>query len=194
MLTKLMQYAMQNGATNAKIISTKDIAVEDHLADMCRDPQCENYGLSMSCPPNVSGANGFRKMIKNYERAVFFKIDAPTEILVSASEDRRELFQLLHEMSAGLERLAKEMGHGNAVGFAGGSCKKIFCHDQPFCRVIKEGGACRHPDGARASMSGYGVNVPQLMKIAGWKIDRITGDTDPNSIPMGHLSGLVLLG
>ncbi len=194
MLSELIEYAIKNGATDAKIISTRDIAVEDHLADMCRDPQCENYGLSKSCPPNVSGPDGFRRLLERYDHAVFFKIDVPTEILVSSSEDRLEIFRLLHEISAGIEHSAKEMGFPEALAFAGGSCKKIFCHDQLVCRVVKEDGMCRHPDIARASMSGHGLNVAKLMQIAGWKMDRVIGETDPDAIPMGSLSGLVLIG
>jgi predicted metal-binding protein len=193
-MSKLIEYALENGATDAKIISNGDIGVEDRLAGMCRDPECENYGLSKSCPPHVSGPDGFRELLERYDRAVFFKIDVPTEILVSGTEDRREVFQLLHEIGAGMEGSAKEMGYADALAFAGGSCKKIFCHDQPVCRVVKEGGDCRHPDSARASMSGYGVDVSKLMQIAGWKMDRVTGETDPESVPMGSLSGLVLIG
>lgn len=194
MLSKLTEYAIKNGATDAKIISTRDIAVEDHLADMCRDPQCENYGVSKSCPPYVPGPDGFRRLLKTYDHAIFFKIDVPTEILISASEERREIFRLLHEIASGTEHSAKAMGYPDAMAFAGGSCKTIFCHDQPVCRVVKEDGECRHPDSARASMSGFGVNVSKLMKTAGWEMGRITGESHPESVLTGSLSGLVLIG
>lgn len=193
MLSKLVEQTCLAGATDAKIVSTKDISIEHHLADMCKDPQCENYGLSKSCPPHVSGPDGFRDLLKKYDRAIFFRIDVPTEILVSPSEDRREVFRLLHEIAAATELSAKEMGYDDARAFAGGSCKRIFCHEHPDCRVISGAGECRYPDSARASMSGYGVNLFKLMKIAGWQMDRITGDTDPEATPMGSLTGLVLI-
>jgi len=54
------------------------------------------YGLSKSCLLNVSSPGGFRKLLENYEPAISLKIDVPTEILVFPSDDRREVFGLLH--------------------------------------------------------------------------------------------------
>ena len=34
--------------------------------------------------------------------------------------------------------------------------------------MIAGGGSCRYPEQARTSMSGYGVNVGELIKFAGW--------------------------
>jgi hypothetical protein len=75
----------------------------------------------------------------------------PSEILYSG--ENRELFQLLHEIAAGIENSAVKMGFSDAQAYAGGSCKRIFCHDHPECRVISEKGSCRNPDYARPSMS-----------------------------------------
>jgi hypothetical protein len=43
-------------------------------------------------------------------------------------------------------------------------------------------------------MSGFGINVSQLMKVAGWQMDRITRETDPEAVEIGMLCGLVLIG
>jgi len=91
-LKALIEYANNSGVTAAAIISTADIVVEENLAAMCREPRCENYGLSKSCPPHVSGPSGFRKQLKNFTQAFVFKIDVPSEILLS--NERREIFQL----------------------------------------------------------------------------------------------------
>jgi len=79
----------------------------------------------------------------------------------------------------------------NSKGFAGGSCKQLFCRDHIDCRVLAEGRTCRHPDRARQSMSGFGINVSKLLQAAGWRMDKITRDTDPDDMPMGSVSGLV---
>jgi hypothetical protein len=42
-------------------------------------------------------------------------------------------------------------------------------------------------------MSGFGINVSKLMQAAGWHLDRITRDTDPDEVPTGTVSGLVLV-
>ena len=190
-LGQLTDLACRLGASAAAVISTSEISVEEDLAMLCREPQCENYGLSTSCPPYVAGPSGFRELQKKFQQAVVFKIDVPSEILLSSQ--RRDIFQLLHEIAAKIEQTAVNMGYPNSKAFAGGSCKKLFCEDHIDCRVLADGGACRNPDRARPSMSGFGINVSKLLQAAGWQMDRITRDTDPEVVPMGTVSGLVLV-
>ncbi|MDJ0817254.1 MAG: DUF2284 domain-containing protein [Desulfobacterales bacterium] len=188
---ELTELACRLGASDAAVIAVSDIYVEDNLASLCREPQCENYGQSTSCPPHVTGPAGFREFQKQYRHAVVFKIDVPTEILLSAQ--RREIFQLLHQIAADIEQTAEKMGYPQPRAFAGGSCKKLFCRDQPHCRVLADDGVCRNPRLARPSMSGFGINVSELMQTAGWRLNKITKETDPDEIPMGSVIGLVLV-
>jgi len=190
-LDELTHLARRLGASEAAVISTSEISIEDNLAKLCQEPQCENYGLSPSCPPHVAGPAGFREYQKKFQQAVVYKIDVPSEILLSSQ--RRDIFQLLHEIAANIEQAAVKMGYANSKAFAGGSCKKLFCRDHIDCRVLAEGGECRNPHRARPSMSGFGINVSELMKTAGWHMDRITRETDPDEVPMGTVSGLVLV-
>lgn len=190
-LKELIQYAKRSGASEAAIISTKDIVVEDGLADKCREPKCENYGLSKSCPPNVSGPEEIRKKIESTEKAVFFKIDVPSETLYSG--EGREVFQLLHEISSGIEKNAVEMGFKDAQAYAGGSCKKIFCYEHSECLALSEKAECRHPQYARQSMSGFGINVLELFRTAGWKMNRATRDAGQEVAGISNICGLVLI-
>ena len=191
-LEKLMQLACQLGANDAKAISTTEISVEDSLADLCREPGCENYGLSASCPPHVSGPDGFRKLLKTFEHAVVFKIDVPSEILLS--DERRDIFRLLHEIAASIEQAAIKMGFNDSSAYAGGSCKQVFCRDYPHCRVIAENEGCRNPLLARPSMSGFGINVLKLKKAAGWMSNKTSRDIDPDTVSMETVCGLILIG
>ncbi|MCD6272929.1 MAG: DUF2284 domain-containing protein [Deltaproteobacteria bacterium] len=190
-LKKLMQYAKKIGSTEAEIISTINIVVEEKLANMCLEPRCENYGLSKNCPPHVSGPSQFKKQLENFNQAIVFKIDVPSEILFYS--ERRELFQLLHEIAAGIEQYAVKMGFKSSKAYAGGSCKKIFCYDHPECLALSEKGKCRNPKYARPSMSGFGINVLKLMETAGLTMNMATPDTDSNEIKMGSVCGLVLI-
>ena len=190
-LNALIQGAQKSGASAAEIISTTDILVDTSLADMCREPRCENYGLSKSCPPHVSGSTVFKQALEKFSQAVFFKIDVPSEILYSS--ERREVFQLLHEIASGIETSAVKMGFVDARAYAGGSCKKIFCHDHGECLALSEKGKCRNPQHARPSMSGFGVNVAKLFKTAGWKMNWTAHDTDSTETPMANVCGLVLI-
>ena len=191
-LKKLTELACRLGASNAAVISTSEIAVEDHLANLCREPRCENYGLSASCPPHVAGPSSFRKLLETFEQAVVFKIDVPSEILLSS--DRHEVFRSLHEIAASIEHAAVNMGYNNSTGYAGGSCKQLFCQDYTYCRVVEEEGECRNPHRARPSMSGFGINVSKLLEVAGWTLSWITQDTRRDEVSVGTVCGLVLIG
>ncbi|MBI9084949.1 MAG: DUF2284 domain-containing protein [Desulfobacterales bacterium] len=189
---ELLQLAVSLGASDARAIDAGQICVEDALARHCLKPRCENFGLSPSCPPHVSGPAGFRKLQEKLEHAIVVRIVLPSAVLFSA--ERREVMGLLHQIVAGIEREAVEMGYVDSKGFAGGSCKTIFCHDHDACRRLSEDGQCRHPESARPSMSGFGINVSQLMQTCGWpaKINVRRAESDPEA--MTWVAGLVLIG
>jgi len=188
----LTELACRLGASDAKVICTADISIEDDLANLCKEPQCENYGQSASCPPYVSGPSGLRELLTDFRQAVVFKLEVPSESLFS--NDRQDIFRLLHEIAANIEQSAVQMDYHNSKAFAGGSCKRLFCHDRPNCRVVNEGGDCRYPGCARPSMSGFGINVSRLMQIAGWTMNRATHESTPGQSPMATVCGLVLVG
>jgi predicted metal-binding protein len=168
-LDELMERAIRAGASDAAVVDSGDIVVEDHLAELCLPPNCGYYGSSAGCPPHVGGPGEMRKRIADADRAIVIKIDIPSPGLLADNDFRIEVFALLSEIAAGIEASALEMGFADASAFSGGGCKRTFCHEHAACRVIGEGGACRHPDRARPSMSGFGVNVGRLMQSAGWE-------------------------
>jgi len=192
MLKELIQLALRSGASGAAAILASDISVEDGLANLCREPRCESYGLSTSCPPHVSGPSWFRKLLKNFKHAIVIKIDVPLEILLSSESN--DIMRLLHEIVAGIEQEAVKTGYPTSKAFAGGSCKKIFCYDYESCRVLAEGGECRNPRYARPSMSGFGINVSKLMQAAGWTMNRYNNEADPSTVSTAPICGLILIG
>jgi predicted metal-binding protein len=191
-LDHLLMLAAQSGASRAGIIPVEAISAEEDLANLCRKPQCKNYGLAASCPPHVSGPPEFRKLLEKMLHAIVIRIDIPSSILFS--DQRHDIMKLLHETAAKIEQSAFEMGFTHSKAFAGSSCKKIFCHEHAACQVISGNGKCRNPQSARPSMSGYGINVSKLMASAGWpsKITKQQGETDEDS--MSWVAGLILIG
>lgn len=190
--TALIQLACRLGASHAGVIRTADICVEDDLANLCTEPQCENYGQAAGCPPYVSGPSGMREWLRDFKEAVVFKIEVPSEFLFS--DERKDIFRLLHEIAAGIEQSAVQRGYRNSKAYAGGSCKRIFCQDHAECSVLSKGGNCRFPDQARPSMSGFGINVSKLMQAAGWTMQRATPGATRDKTSTGTVCGLVLLG
>jgi predicted metal-binding protein len=191
-LKKLVRLAQELGSSDVCLISSKDIAVEDNLANLCRDPKCLNYGLSPSCPPHVGGPSEFRKLQEYYKQALIVRLVVPSSALFS--DERRGIMRLLHEIVAGIEQGAVNMGFINAKAFAGGSCKNIFCDEYAGCRVLSEDGECRNPGHARPSMSGFGINVSELMKLCGWPANFKTTEVKAVMEPMSWVAGLILVG
>jgi len=191
-MDKLIQHAIDLGVSDAKIVSVEEISVEDHLAKMCEEPRCDGYGQAINCPPHVMKPDRFREYISQYEFALVFKLDVPTEILLTS--DRFDVARIIHETAANIEQFAIDDGHTNSKGLAAGSCKRIFCSGYDKCIVLNDGGDCRFPDLARPSMSGLGVNFFKLSKVLGWQIKKITKDSNPDDVPMGMMAGMVLIG
>jgi len=190
-LASLLELATNAGATDARVISTDNIFIEDRLADICKETRCESYGRSKSCPPYVAGPSMFREWIKTIDHAIVLKIDVPLEILLSERED---IMRLLHEIVASVELAAIRLGYSNSKAFAGGSCKQFFCSAHAYCRVVAGKGECRNPKRARPSMSGYGVNVPEMLKTAGLTSDEDKSGSHKNLASTGTVSGLILIG
>lgn len=191
-LQTLIQKAFELGASDAKIIPAQAVMVEDRFAEMCASPQCPGFGLAPSCPPYVMKPSEFRDLLTHYEHVLVFKIDVPTEVLLS--DARRDVAKRIHKMSSAIERLAKEKGYTNSKGLAAGSCKMIFCNEHEKCIVLDKNEKCLFPDQARPSLSGHGVNFFALSKTLGWQIEKITKDTKPDDVPMGIMAGMVLIG
>lgn len=185
----LIQLACRSGASAARRIPAKRISVKEELARLCLDPQCDQYGLSAGCPPHVSGPPGFRKLRAAFAEAIVLKIDVASEVLFS--DERRKIMKLLHETVAAVEQAAVRMGYKNSRGFAGGSCKPLFCPEEADCRVVSESEACRYPQSARPSMSGFGIDVGKLMRSAGWTGEKAVPEADSK---MTWVAGLVLIG
>lgn len=187
-LSQLVALAYELGASDAAIIPSSLIQVQDQLAIKCTQPRCENYGQSFSCPPYVEGPAGFRELIELLPQALVVRLVVPSGMLLSW--ERFELGRVHHELVARLEGAAVDLGCPRSRAFAGGSCKELFCQEYLDCQQIS-GGICRHPDLARPSLSGYGVDVFKLITSCGWETHFKT-ESGENS--MTWVAGLVLIG
>ena len=101
--------------------------------------------------------------------------------------------KLLHQIVAAVERKAVATGFGNAKGFAGGSCKELFCENREYCCVLKENKTCPHTESARPSISGFGIDAVQLMKSSGWSAKRADHLDISDSKGLSWVVGLIML-
>jgi predicted metal-binding protein len=183
-LQSIRDQALELGAISAKIISTKNIVIEDRVVLKCR-LGCEKYGKTLACPPYAPTPEQFRKIAGEYRYALFMKFasqaegnselipylsklddtSVPLEIRAKVDafwsawkEDMKKLLDIVLK----LEKFSAKEGFILAVGFVSGTCQ--ICEK---CNV--ERGICIHPAMRRFSEEGVGVNVKATAEKAGIK-------------------------
>ncbi|MDZ7665507.1 MAG: DUF2284 domain-containing protein [Desulfotignum sp.] len=190
-LTDLKQEAIRLGATDSAVIFSGDIRTDDDLAALCNgEYTCPSYGLAASCPPHVEGPEQFRKWQEKSRYSITVKIELPASVMFS--DGRKEVMRLLHQVVAGVEKKAIEFGFNQSRGFAGGSCKQLFCEENNTCSVLSDKLLCRHMTEARPSMSGFGIDVIQLMNTSGWPVVK-TKQNKGGPEDLSWVAGLVLV-
>lgn len=191
-LEALTTEAERLGATSSAIIPSAEIQVKDDLAAICNgEYPCPHYGLAASCPPHVGGPVQFKKWQAQSRYSITVKIELPTSVMFS--NERTDVMRLLHQIVSAVEKKAKEIGFKNARGFAGSSCKALFCDDREGCCVVANSRPCRHKEVARPSMSGFGIDVTQLMLSSGWSSQKAEWDSASDKNGLSWVAGLVLL-
>lgn len=187
-LNQLTQAAKQLGASASVVITSKEIQVKNNLAILCNgEYTCPNYGLSANCSPHVKGPDEFRKWQAQSKYSITVKIEIPTSVMFS--DERKGVMQLLHQIVSAVEKNAIKLDFKNSKAFASGSCKELFCADYEKCCILAENKPCRHIEVARPSMSGFGIDVIQLMKSSGWSANKAK-DTDERD-EISWVAGLI---
>ena len=181
----LVKLALEKGAADAKVISTKKVVVEDRVVLKCKIG-CNNYGKTLACPPYTPSAEEFRRIVGEYKFAMFMKFrskaagdaevlknlgaaesdpSVPKEIKAKAAKfwaDWKEDKKLMLQAVVDLEKAAMKEGYSLAVSFVSGTCQLCDkCNTQT--RV------CVHPELARWSEDAVGVNVRKTAANAGIK-------------------------
>ena len=190
MRNSIRQKAIDLGADDAAIIPVDMILVEDRIVEFCKAPLCESYGNCAHCPPHAISPARMRQRLASYRQGLVFKLHAPTAIL--QTEEQFSAFRKVFEITAELEKFARSVGFGRAMGLAAGSCKSVFCKNVS-CRLLESGTDCRHPSLARPSMEATGIHVFKLIQDLGWEIQRISQATDPDIVPLGTLAAMLIL-
>lgn len=182
----LRELALELGAADAKIIPASKVVVEDRVVLKCRFG-CKDYGKTLACPPYTPTPSEFRKIVSEYNYAMFMKFKSKAEADVELqqnlskpendpmlSEDVRERVKKfwatwkedkrwMLETVVRLEKAAMSRGYPLAVGFISGSCQ--LCE-----KCDLETRICRHPEMARPSEDALGVNVRKTAQNAGIEV------------------------
>ena len=195
-LEKYRQKAIELGATEAKIITTDMVLIDERVRAKCIIPKCEFYGTSANCPPHAIDLELVRKIVNNFHYGIFTMFKAPPEVIAGHSaeaiKERHRTVLKNHEIISRIEAEAFYGGYHLALGFAGGSCKLVLCPDVE-CSALVPGQGCRHPLRARSSMEGVGMDAFTMAARVGWDVYPVGGATSPSEVPHGVRLGLVFI-
>ena len=175
--------AKEKGATDAKIIPANQIAIEDRVVLKCKIG-CNHYGETLACPPYTPTAEQFRKIVAEYNYAMFMKFTTSAscepevyKYLMTYNTDPSVPAEMKEKAGAfwqgwkdskldmlkavvNLEKAAMKQGYTLAMAFISGHCQ--LCE-----KCNTETKICRHPELMRMSEDAIGVNVKKTAANAG---------------------------
>lgn len=187
-LERYQQRAIELGATDAKIITTDMVIIDDRVRAKCTYPKCAFYGTNANCPPHAMDLDLVRKLVGSYRYAIFTMLRCGTEeIIKQTNRVQAKNFEII----AKLEAEAFYDGYHLALAFGGGPCKQLWCPDKD-CAVL-EGHSCRVGLKSRSSMEGEGMDSFSMAINAGWDIYPIGTNMDLDAAPFGTKLAIVFI-
>lgn len=188
--------AIRLGATDAVILKTNKLPVDERAVLKCQIPRCLWYGTCANCPPYALPVKELIHVLKMYELALFFKKEVDSQIIVrknSSYKERINAYRSVFNIVGAIESKAFYDGYYFAMGFSAGSCRSYLCSEHRTCMALKLGQVCRFPNRARSSMEAVGFDVFKLCTIVGWQVYPIGSNCPAELVPHGTLMGLVLI-
>ncbi|MGB9661673.1 MAG: DUF2284 domain-containing protein [Moorellaceae bacterium] len=159
---RLITLAESEGAVNVKIISARDVVVDERTRLKCQVPLCPHYNRALLCPPHVPPVSWFKSVLDRYERVLLLQVRAPVREGASDPEEVLQGAVKLHRIVNKVERAAYNWGFRFAAGLIGGNCR--LC---PECVGVHSNLPCRHPYEARPSMEAMGIDVGETLAKVG---------------------------
>jgi len=164
---RLIEQAIQGGATAAKIIKASEIFVAQWVRHKCQFG-CKHFGQRFTCPPYAPSPQETADTIKQYQTALLVEfrnrhIDDPE---VGPKRD------LIHHLLYELERQAFLDGFYKATAYAAGRCR--LCPECPAEKLenpsLFDKKNCLNQKMARPAMEASGIDVYRTARQAGFEI------------------------
>ena len=193
-LKKYRQHCLDLGATDAKIIRSDTVVIDERVRAKCIYPKCGAYGTNVHCPPHAMDLDQVRRTVKSYRYGIFFRVQVPSEEIVGKQAVEQLLRNQSHvyKMVGQVESEAFFDGYHLALGYACGPCKFVFC-PAIECSALVAGQSCRHPMKSRSSMEAAGMDVYTMAARVGWDVYPIGRRSCPADVPFGANYALVLI-
>ena len=194
-LERFRKRALEMGCTDAKVITTDMVLIDERVRAKCVYPKCAGYGTNANCPPHAMDLEQVRKVVGSYRYAIFTRTEVSTVELAGPNviKNRQTIPSQIknHEIISRLEAEAFYDGYYLALGFANGCCKFGFCPNEA-CSALEVGKSCRHPLRGRSSMEAVGMDVFGMAASVGWDCYPIGAGVLPDEVPSGARMGLLL--
>jgi predicted metal-binding protein len=153
---------LNHGYEDFKWIQPETIIVSQWVRMKCAFG-CPDYGNNASCPPNTPSVSECRQFFNEYKSGVVFHF----EKAVDKPEDRKPWSLKTNNELLKLEREVVLSGYQKAFLLLMDSCR--LCKD---CKGTRAD--CKHPQLARPSPEGMGVDVFNTVKQYGFPIQVLT--------------------
>ena len=112
--------SLQLGATDARIISARQVVVDPRVRLKCLVPRCHLYGETPNCPPYTPEPHQMRRILEKYNYAILVKNDVlPAEDFVDDEKWHKAHMThqgKTHHIVSGVEALAFNDGYYFAAG------------------------------------------------------------------------------
>ena len=143
-------------------INVEKINPKQSVRLKCQVPLCEFYGLCKVCPPNIPSVAEFTEALQSYRMAFL----AVLRTKIKSIDEYRKDFSAelrLCEIVSNLELAAFQHGYYLAIGLCPGGCKLCL-------QCTPAGEPCCHPFKARPSPEGFGIDITELAREAGVRV------------------------
>jgi len=157
---KLLQLALDCGATKAVVLEQSQIVLNAEFRAACEMNSCGVYGKCWMCPPDVGPIEELMAKIRTFPRGVWYQTIGEIE----DSYDFEGMTEVSNRHAAVSQRIREATPEGLRVLHltCGG------CHVCARCAKL-DGEPCRFPDRALPSVESYGVDVYNTTKGTGLK-------------------------
>lgn len=197
-LERYVEKALEMGAEAAKIISPKEIIIDERVRAKCIYPKCVHYGTNINCPPYAPDLDFVRRLIKRYRYGILFGVKSePKEFLgvdylKKSGGTEKKGRMVLNTICSEIESLSFYEGYYLSIAFGQGPCKSFWCPDQP-CAALQPGVPCRHRLRSRSSMEAVGMDVFRMVSKQGWEIYPCGERVKIENLPHIMLVGLIMI-
>lgn len=159
----LIQYAVDEGFSDAAVVETRQIPVDPMFRPLCEENICGKYAVNYSCPPDCGTPEEMHRRILSRRRALVLQ----TIWQIPDLSDNNAIRSAKAQHNAATIRLAKRLRAEGTEGFIVGASGCALCEP---CEIVN-GKPCAHPDLQYSCMSAYCVFVRKLTEKCGIDYD-----------------------